>query len=325
MKIARRFLQFAAWIVGASCLIWAGAQSFNETPTLREVLRQNHIDDVRQLSPDLLNMPITSYAAEGDGREFEVAFFQAKPGNRLEPPIHIVLLDRASGKWQHGTVTLDDTIGAGSITSVKRTPRYIYLDSHINPSAGRLIVLSRDLKLRKALYGWEVASFGSETLVYRHSEIHFAPTHFVEMSVFNAGTLQDKQIYPPKPFQPVRKEFIERVDQAYKQRGEEWFRINNHYMDPELFDSSAGEVAVDVSAKAIAFLVVFGDSPRSRGDEYPVDFSEQVLVTCGPMDRIAQIECRERRLDEWRQALRLPNAPIDEVVKRAAANPVAVR
>jgi hypothetical protein len=322
--MVRRFLRFAISIAGASSLVW-GVQSFNEAPTLQEVLRRNQIDDVRQLSRDLLNMPITSYSAEGDGREFAIAFFQAKPGNGLEPPIHIVLLDRAPGKWQHATITLDDAIGVGSITSVKRTPRYIYLDSHINPSAGRLIVLSRDLKLRKALYGREVASFGIETLVYEHSEIHFAPTHFVEMSVFNAGTLEDKQIYPPKPFQPVRKEFIERVSQAYKQRGEEWFRINNHYMDPELFDSSAGEVTVAVSAKTIEFLVVFGDPPRSRGDDYPVSFSEQVVVTCGPMDRVAQTECRERRLDEWRQALRLPNAPSDEVVKRAAGNPTAVR
>jgi len=302
----------------------AGTQSFNEAPTLLEVLSQNHIDDVRQLSPDLLNMSITSYSTEGDGREFAVAFYQAKPGSGLEPPIHIALLDRASGKWGHGTITLNDAIGAGSITNVKRTPRYIYLDSHINPSAGLLIILSRDLKLRKTLYGWETASFGSETVVYQHSEIHFAPTHFVEMSVFNADTLEDKQIYPPKPFQPVREEFIGRVAQTYKERGEEWFRINNHDMDPELFDSSAGEVIVDISAKTIAFLVVFGEPSRSGGDN-PVNFSEEVVVTCGPMDRIAQTECRERRLDEWRQALGLPNAASDEVLKRAAANPTAVR
>jgi hypothetical protein len=54
------------------------------------------------------------------------------------------------------------------------------------------------------LCGWELAILPDERIVYHHSQIHFAPTHWLEVSVFDPTTLKEKQIYPPKPYQPVR-------------------------------------------------------------------------------------------------------------------------
>jgi hypothetical protein len=177
------------------------------------------------------------------------------------------------------------------ITDEKRTPRFIHLGFHINPSAERLLVLSRDLKFQKELYGWVVATLPDETIVYHHSQIHFAPTHWLELSVFNPTTLKTKQIYPPKPNQPVRRSFIERVNRAYQERGEEWFMRHNHHMDPELFDSLlVGDVMVNTTAKAMAFTVRYGD-PNNGND--PLSFTELVQVTCGPIDQLALIQCRE--------------------------------
>jgi hypothetical protein len=177
------------------------------------------------------------------------------------------------------------------VVEVKRTPRFIYLDSHVNPSAGRLIILSRDFKLAGTFYGWEAATLPDDTIVYHHSQIHLAPTHSLEISVFNPNTRKERQIYPPEPWQPVRRDFIQRVAQIYKQRGAEWFAQHNHHMDPELFDSSLeGEVIVDASSKTFKFIVRFGD-PQNAND--PLPFSERIQVTCGPIGAIEQIQCRE--------------------------------
>ncbi len=261
----------------------AGGQ---QSPTLRKLLTDNRVAQVQGLPADLLDTTINGYAFDGDDREAVVAFFD--PNGTL----HAALLDRSAGRWQHATVTLDDAPGVGnSIVNMKRTRRYIYLDSHINPSAGRLIVLSHDLKLRRALYGWELATLSDESIVYHHSQIHFAPTHWLEISAFNATTLAEKQIYPPKPYQPVRRDFIERVSQEYKKRGEDWFRNNNHHMNPELFDSSlVGDVTVNAAAKNITFMVQFGARDNALD---PLPFTERVRVTCAPIDRVDTIQCRE--------------------------------
>src|SRR5207249_10666867 len=55
------------------------------------------------------------------------------------------------------------------------------------------------------------------SIVYQHSQVHFAPTHSAEISVLNPATGAEKQIYPPKPYQPVRSAFIQRMSELYKQ------------------------------------------------------------------------------------------------------------
>lgn len=173
-----------------------------------------------------------------------------------------------------------------------RSGRYVHLSFHMNPSAERLLVLSRDMKLRRELYGWELASLPDERVVYHHSQVHFAPTHSLEISVFDPTTLKEKQIYPPKPYQPVRRNFIERVARAYEERGEGWFRQHNHHMDPELFDSAlVGAVSVDASGRLLSFTVRFGDSDNAND---PLPFSELVRVSCELTDQAEQVPCRER-------------------------------
>ena len=76
------------------------------------------------------------------------------------------------------------------ISDEKRGKRYVHLSFHVNPSAERLLVLSRDMKLRRELYGWELATLPDERIVYHHSQIHFAPTHRLEISVFDPTTLK---------------------------------------------------------------------------------------------------------------------------------------
>src|SRR5262249_29843165 len=161
-----------------------------------QALTENQIAPMVGLPQSLLSAPIYGYAVDADNREAVVAFFD----QNLK--LHAAGLDRNAGNWQHSVIDINDAAGSGnSIVGLKRTPRYIYLESHINPSASRIIILSHDLKLRHALCGWEIARLPGENVVYHHSEIHFAPTHSLEISVFNPATMREKYIYPPEPHQ----------------------------------------------------------------------------------------------------------------------------
>jgi hypothetical protein len=174
----------------------------------------------------------------------------------------------------------------------KATERYIQVACHINPSAEQLFVFSRDAKLTGELYGWALATLPNDFIVYHDSEVHFAPTHSLGISVFDPATRSDKKIYPPKPFQPVRSAFIARVAEVYKTRGEAWFREHNHSGDPEFFDSylEGGDIKVDSAQKKLSFTVRYGD-PENASD--PLPFTQQVLVTCAPIDSLQQLRCTE--------------------------------
>ena len=199
-----------------------------------------------------------------------------------------------------------EVLAANGITDLRRYPdyflnataspltplqRYIHIGYHINPSAQGLFVLSRDLKVLGELYGWELMTLPNESIVYANSQVHFAPTHSLEISVFNPVTRKDKQIYPPKPYQPIRKAFIDRVRKVYSERGEAWFREHNHHMNPEMFDSSLmGEIAIDRAQNAVSFNVRYGE-PDNAND--PVPFTQRVLVTCSPINQTERLQCKE--------------------------------
>ncbi len=169
--------------------------------------------------------------------------------------------------------------------------RFLHRSEHINPSAETLTILSPDMKEIAQLDGWELVTLPNETVVYHRSQTHFAPTHSLEIAVYDPVRRKDAVIYPPMPIQPVRRQFIDRVAEVYKQRGEAWFREHNHHGDPTRFDSMlVGDVTVDAAAKGFSFKVRFGD-PENVAD--PLPFTEDVQVTCAPLTPVEQIHCRE--------------------------------
>lgn len=169
--------------------------------------------------------------------------------------------------------------------------RFIHRSEHINPSAETLTILSRDMKVIAELDGWELVTLPNETVIYHRSQTHFAPTHSLEIAAYDPVQRKDKVIYPPVPIQPVRREFIDRVTQVYKQRGDAWFREHNHHGDPRRFDSMlVGDVMVDAAAKMFSFKVRFGD-PENIAD--PLPFTQDVHVICTPLAPIDQIKCEE--------------------------------
>src|SRR5690349_7878790 len=87
--------------------------------------------------------------------------------------------------------------------------RFIHRSEHINPSAETLTILSSDTKVIARLDGWELVTLPNDSVVYHRSQTHFAPTHSLEIAVYDPVRRQDKLIYPPMPMQAVRREFID--------------------------------------------------------------------------------------------------------------------
>jgi hypothetical protein len=260
-----------------------------QVPTLRDVLIDKRLGVDLRLPVDVLERRVSSYLSDGDQHEFVLAFMEAGDGRGF-PKSNIVRWDMMTDQWQHAEIS-DEISPANSLGRMTRTSRYVYLDAHINPSASTLVALSHDLKVLGSAGGWILETLPDESVVYHRNQTHFAPTHSLEISILNPGARSERQIYPPKPYQPVRSEFIQRVAAAYKQRGEDWFRIHNHHMDPELFDSAlVSPITIDRASNIMQFQVRFGD--RSNGND-PIDFTQDVLVTCGPIDRFEELKCTE--------------------------------
>jgi hypothetical protein len=171
--------------------------------------------------------------------------------------------------------------------------RFALVHQHVNPSAAWLFVISRDFKLVRELHGWALASMPDESIVYHRNQVHFAPIHSLEVAVFDPVSGTDAVVYPPESMSPLRQRFIERVAAAYRQRGEDWFRIRNHHMDPTRFDSSLkGPVTVDAKDGTMTFLVEFrepGDGATDPG------FSDLIRVACAPLAPAARMTCHEAR------------------------------
>jgi len=91
------------------------------------------------------------------------------------------------------------------------------------------VILSEDLAVKKALWGGYLAAFRSGLLVFNRNQIHFAPTHPMEMAIYDLQRDVESDLYPP-PADPFRAAFIEKLRAA--KPGEDWCREHNSHCDP---------------------------------------------------------------------------------------------
>ncbi|HEY0511295.1 MAG TPA: hypothetical protein VGH73_05295 [Thermoanaerobaculia bacterium] len=250
-----------------ACLF--GQATFAETgagqETLAELLAGEQIDFQVPHSEDL-GSPITNGDVL-DTPETRIIATYAANGGRL----YVFRRSKAQGSWRGAEVrwpeASETACKGGSITDIAVANGTIYLTGHINPSAACTLVLAETLEAQDTLYGWPVAQFQDGRIVYQHSEIHFAPTHYAELSIYDPVKRQHHQLYPPKPETPLRRHYLERVRAAYARCcvdhppaacGSE-FSNHNHPCNPEFFESSLGEVVVDDATDSLTFRVRYED------------------------------------------------------------------
>lgn len=275
----------------------AGAQA------LREVLNEHHVP-LRGGPPDL-ERHITSYAVEDAGDLFVVAFYAlgADPQG-LADTLRVSACDRATGAWTHAYLerrrSARPAWDVGSVLEIHHTAARIYLDTHTNPSAGTIVVLDRQLRPVAALDGWLLRLLPGGAALYQHSAVHFAPTHSAELWLYDAAPGRDVRLYPSEPSGAVRQRYIDSTRALYARLGEDWFRVHNYPMDPELFDSSLeGEVSVSDSGRVLSFVMRFG------GGEAPAATpAMEVLVRCDHL--VEGGTCIETEVDPARSPRRVP-------------------
>jgi hypothetical protein len=166
-----------------------------QATTLRQELEKHRVDPAGLDDADRV---ITSFAVTSDDNWFAIAYYWYQDTDRLPPELHVRALDRKTGAWR-ATMLDAETLKGGSALRIARRPGVIYLDLHINPSAGALIVLSEDLTVRARLYGWSSLILPDGRALYENSMVHFAPAHPGSVSLYDPHTGRDVRVYPAQP------------------------------------------------------------------------------------------------------------------------------
>jgi hypothetical protein len=134
-------------------------------------------------------------------------------------------------------------IAVGSVMAMHRTKQYVLVDTHVNPSAGRLYVLSHNAeRVVTELPGWVLRVLPNDVVLYHRNQVHFAPTHSAELWTWDPATRRHAQLYSSKPF------------------------------DTHIGDS----IVVRESGRTIAFPIVFDAGDGARNAKAP----REIVVTC---------------------------------------------
>jgi hypothetical protein len=235
--------------------------------TLRDALARSQIPVAARKSDDL-NRRISSYATLDEPQVFVIAYYLEDGGGGPGETLYADLYRKGESVWVTRHFEREATGEAeghpafgGSVVRISRSAEFFLLETHVNPSAAHTLVLDNDLAYRDAIYGWPLAVFRNGHVIYQNSEVHFAPTHYAEVSVYDVGTKKHWLIYPHKPYQSVRQAQIEKVRAAYAQRGADWFKTHNHHGNPELFDTFLqGDVAANEATHSLVFRIAFDNS-----------------------------------------------------------------
>jgi hypothetical protein len=131
-------------------------------------------DSVRDLDHE-----ITSYAVLNDRDTYLIAYYWKLPSGMLEDPLRVLSFNRQTREWKSTQLVLGgERIGhaecVGSVLRVYALQSAFLLDTHINPSAGCLVILESNLAFRNVLFGWYLAAPSDGQIVFQRSQVHFA-------------------------------------------------------------------------------------------------------------------------------------------------------
>jgi hypothetical protein len=158
---------------------------------------------------------ITGFSAYNSRNEYVLGYY-ATTGQRFDPPLRILRYDKARKKWNAAQVDRATfvpslpTLCLGSVMQVSRVGNFLYLETHLNPSAACELVITSELKLHRVLDGWNVSAFGADSMVFESSMVHFAPTHPMKLSLYDSSRDSVTPFYPP-PHDPLRSDYMERL------------------------------------------------------------------------------------------------------------------
>lgn len=270
-------------------------------PTLTQVLGAGGLKPPTETVQDL-DHAITSYATLKDRDVYLIAYYWDSPSGRLEDPLRVLSFNPQTAEWRSVQLTLgSEQIGhsecVGSVLHAYVLPTAFLLDTHINPSAGCLLILERNLAFRNALYGWYLGAVGDTQIVFQRSEVHFAAVHPTELALYDLKTNREISLFPLKPFQHIRTELTAKLEYFYRTHLE-WCQQNNDPCDASSMDSSLhGEVVVSAPQHALAFVISYEHIQDSAGPVQKPDGPEVVYVY-RHLDDETKLDYREMLLSD---------------------------
>jgi len=236
--------------------------------TLGDVL-QAHSAPIAAFTRSELEARITSWAASGTDDPFLLAYYEDDGSGFLNPPLRVIRYDHSGQVLRASLVEANAEFEAGvpmnclgSVNSVSELPGAILLETHKNPSAGCVLVLSPQLALKASLSGRVLAVMRSECVIVQKSEVHFAPVHPMRIEVYDLRRSSLTSVYPPpKDEQRVAysRALAATMDQA-------WCAANNASCDAREFENGL-KGALHLNDLAMVFGFVAEFSPRSFGEK----------------------------------------------------------
>jgi hypothetical protein len=240
--------------------------------SLESTLRAANVPTQKFAEPEL-HQAVTSYAVS-QGDPFLLAYYVDDGSGRLHPPLHVIRYARNTEDLRRadlqdvealfqGQVRMDCL---GSALRVRESHETIYIETHVNPSAGCVVVLSSALSTKAALSGWLLGLLGPDYAILRRSEVHFMSVHPLHIGVYDLKRNRTVEVYPPK---------VDRLRRQYSRLiaphiSEKWCMESDAQCDPENFDTEVkGGLAVNEAAKAFGFeaefdAIGFGDDAQQQ-------------------------------------------------------------
>jgi hypothetical protein len=264
----------------------------------------------------LLDKPVADYKQLLDEQGFVIAF-RMSPANDADV-VDVVAGNAAAGRWKHVQLPVERESTeprqlAGAVWSVRRAPPYTLVGLRVAIDGIATSILSADLTRVGATYGVVHGVLPNGLVLYEPAQRHFAPTHYVRLTVLELASGLEREVYPVKPYDRVRRDMIRRERARYTSLGARWCRESGHHCDPELFDSAipgSERAIVNEMTKAVSLRVVYGDG-------------DGVIVVCTGLQRLDAIVCHETATREWRRLF--PKEDVTQLLRRATADPARVR
>ena len=252
------FAQTVAGKKGAQDMPSCSDVPLQQSVTLGDVLKAACVpDEVIAPAQIPIEAAITSYAVLNSKQELIIAYYESSPDSELKPPIHVLQFIKPR-HWQRnellaGQLEPKQSVCLGAIVSIHRVGTFITVGTHMTPSAECTLVLDGELKIEDIRYGRMVAGFAPGKIVYEHNPIHFAPTHPLVLSLYDAESQTETPVYPPDS-DLLRKAYIEQLrqlDPSDRCRGPGCAAF------PEQFESTLMDIASDDRTHSFAFLAEF--------------------------------------------------------------------
>jgi hypothetical protein len=240
--------------------------------TLGQILADKKIE---QIGVAGLKDVVTSYSAEMTKDEFAIAYVSTGPQGDLRMPLKVKAFDRNNRAWHQAefkTLTLKEYPGVdctGSVLALAHFNGWYYVETHLTPSAGCLIILNNRLELHDLIGGYSLAIFDCGVLVYARDMTHFARVHPATVFMYEPSSRTNRKLYPQAD-DKVREAFSLRLSAM---RDEQLCRQMNSPCDPSNFETVIGNLAVNNETQAVAFEAQFStagfeDPPQPAEEDY---------------------------------------------------------